>query len=88
MDPQIPTLNLSGDATPLIASEWSHYVIFGCSIFAILWGGLNAMMVSLQLQVAFAWSKLISTFGVLTKSFLIALGEPSQVRFWQHQAKW
>ena len=34
------------DATPLIASVWSHYVIFGCSIFAILWGGINAMMVS------------------------------------------
>jgi hypothetical protein len=46
MDPQIPTLQLSGDATPLIASEWSHYVIFGCSIFAILWGGINAMIVS------------------------------------------
>jgi hypothetical protein len=33
-------------STPLIDSELSHYVIFGCSIFAILWGGLNALWVS------------------------------------------
>lgn len=71
----------SGDSTPLIASEWSHYVIFGCSIFAILWGGINALMVSLKLgsEVASASNHLICNFGVLTESFHI-IGEPSQVR--------
>ena len=30
----------------LIESVNAHYVIFGCSIFAILWGALNALWVS------------------------------------------
>jgi K(+)-stimulated pyrophosphate-energized sodium pump len=34
------------DAITLIDSVNAHYVIFGCSIFAILWGALNALWVS------------------------------------------
>jgi len=39
-------MTASADSIPLIDSELSHYIIFGCSIFAILWGGLNALWVS------------------------------------------
>merc|ERR1712087_150939 len=39
-------MNLSADSTPLIDSVYSHYVIFGCSVFSILWGCLNALWVS------------------------------------------
>ena len=34
------------DPITLIDSVNAHYVIFGCSIFAILWGALNALWVS------------------------------------------
>ena len=54
------------DATPLIASVWSHYLIFGCAVFAILWGGINAMLVS---RVGLCKPR-PSFFGVLTNVFL------------------
>ena len=65
VDPMI--LSQTGaDATPLIASVWSHYLIFGCAVFAILWGGLNAMLVSR----ADLCKPRPSFFGVLTNVFL------------------
>ena len=30
----------------LVKSEYSHYIIIGCSIAGIVWGGINAMFVS------------------------------------------
>jgi len=30
----------------LIKSEWSHYYIFGCSVFGIAWGVFNSLQVS------------------------------------------
>lgn len=63
---------LPADATPLIDSVYSHYIIFGCAIFAILWGGLNVLWVSLttarcvcRCRVAISF-----TFGVFTQSYI------------------
>jgi hypothetical protein len=33
------------DTSNVIESTYSHYVIFGCSLFALVWGGVNASMV-------------------------------------------
>ena len=32
----------------IIESQWSHYAIFGCSIFALGWGAFNALKVSVK----------------------------------------
>ena len=32
----------------IIESAWSHYVIIGCSCVGLVWGGINAMFVSLN----------------------------------------
>jgi len=32
--------------TDLIASGFSHYVILGCSVFGLVWGGINACFVN------------------------------------------
>ena len=36
------------DTSNVIESTYSHYVIFGCSLFALVWGGVNASMVSVS----------------------------------------
>lgn len=33
------------DTSNVIENTYSHYVIFGCSLFALVWGGVNAAMV-------------------------------------------
>lgn len=33
------------DSSNTIESQWSHYVIFGCSVFALGWGAINALKV-------------------------------------------
>jgi hypothetical protein len=33
---------------PLIESVWSHYVIIGCASVSLVWGGINAMFVSIS----------------------------------------
>lgn len=35
------------DSSNVIEAQWSHYWIFGCSIFALGWGAVNALKVSL-----------------------------------------
>jgi hypothetical protein len=35
----------------VIEAKWSHYWIFGCSIFALGWGAANALKVSLRSAV-------------------------------------
>ena len=32
--------------TELIASQYSHYIIIGCSVVGLVWGGVNATFVS------------------------------------------
>ncbi len=32
----------------IIESGYSHYIIIGCSVAGIAWGGINAMFVSLS----------------------------------------
>ena len=32
--------------TELIASQYSHYIIIGCSVLGLVWGGVNATFVS------------------------------------------
>lgn len=34
------------DPVELVQSEYSHYIIIGCSVFGLVWGGINAMFVS------------------------------------------
>jgi hypothetical protein len=41
-----PTPNWDNSNT--IESQWSHYVIFGCSVFALGWGAINALKVSIH----------------------------------------
>lgn len=36
------------DKSNVIEAQWSHYWIFGCSIFALGWGAVNALKVSLS----------------------------------------
>lgn len=75
VDPVDPTVNIpADDATPLIASVYSHYFIFGMSIFAILWGGLNALWVSLADQSTAAEFLQLRTFWSVNALFLILLG--------------
>ena len=38
--------------TDLIASGFSHYVIIGCSVFGLAWGGINACFVSTSSRAA------------------------------------
>lgn len=33
-------------STELIQSTYSHYIIIGCSVAGLAWGGVNAMFVS------------------------------------------
>jgi len=33
------------DSSNVIEAQWSHYWIFGCSIFALGWGAVNALKV-------------------------------------------
>ena len=39
------------DSSNVIEAQWSHYWIFGCSIFALGWGAANALKVSLRSAV-------------------------------------
>jgi len=41
-EPIIPTLG-----RPAIESVWSHYLIIGCAVAGCVWGGINAMFVSI-----------------------------------------
>jgi len=34
------------DSSSVIEAKWSHYWIFGCSIFALGWGAFNALQVN------------------------------------------
>lgn len=34
------------DPVTLIKSDYSHYIIIGCAIGGLVWGGVNAMFVS------------------------------------------
>jgi uncharacterized protein (DUF2249 family) len=34
------------DISQIIKSEYAHYIIFGCSIFSMLWAGFNVLQVS------------------------------------------
>lgn len=45
------------DSSNVIVSQWSHYWIFGCSIFALGWGAVNA------LKVRFLSARLSRNFG-------------------------
>lgn len=38
-------MSASVDET-LVKSEYSHYIIIGCSIAGLVWGGINAMFVN------------------------------------------
>lgn len=39
------------DSSNVIEAKWSHYWILGCSIFALGWGAVNALKVSLRSAV-------------------------------------
>ena len=34
------------DPVELIKSDYSHFIIIGCAIGGLVWGGINAMFVS------------------------------------------
>ena len=65
----------------IIESNYSHYIIIGCSIGGILWGSLNAHWVSfvtrapglvpLQARRSPPLSLYIDWFWLLTRSFLL-----------------
>ena len=39
----------------VIVSTYAHWVIFGCSVFALGWGGANAILVSVMSEAWAAW---------------------------------
>ena len=51
----------------IIESVWSHYIIIGCSVVGLVWGGVNAMFVSNVLRLSSLWRPNNST------SFLILI---------------
>ena len=44
-----PVTPIEAATTSIIESGYSHYIIIGCSIAGIVWGGINAVFVSLIL---------------------------------------
>ena len=36
---------------PVLVSEYSHFIIIGCSVLGLVWGGINAMFVSTSPRV-------------------------------------
>ena len=64
--------------TELIASGFSHYVIIGCSVFGLAWGGINAIFVSTSSRAASlmgAPSSLLAAMRVnsnLTPAFVVS----------------
>jgi len=45
--------------TILVKSEYSHFIIIGCSIAGLVWGGINAMFVSSLSASTFMLSKML-----------------------------
>ena len=44
----------STETTELIESNFSHFIIIGCAIGGLVWGGVNAMFVSLATKHQFS----------------------------------
>lgn len=61
--------------TILVKSEYSHFIIIGCSIAGLVWGGINAMFVSSLSASTFMLSKMLvaSLSGVLQLTLLFSL---------------
>ena len=68
--------------TELIESGWSHYVIIGCSVVGLVWGGINAMLVSLieELMLLASASSLSVSCNSLTPSIFLSLGQQNRAR--------
>ena len=71
-------------STELIQSVYSHYIIIGCSIAGLVWGGVNAMFVSdyfthqpmLRHERYFAYkSKLFRAFDLTSFFSLFSAGQ-------------
>ena len=54
--------------TELIASGFSHYVIIGCSVFGLAWGGINACFVSTSSRAVSLMGAPSSLFNALRVS--------------------
>ena len=59
----------------LVKSEYSHFIIIGCSIAGLVWGGINAMFVSSLSASTFMLSKMLvaSLSRVLQLTLLFSL---------------
>ena len=71
--------------TEMIASGFSHYVIIGCSVFGLVWGGINAIFVSTSPRAASlmgAPNSLAAAMRVHSNSLplLSCLGQQCQAR--------
>ena len=72
--------------TDLIASGFSHYVIIGCSVFGLVWGGINACFVSTSPRAASLMGAPRSLFNamracsILTPAFVVSRSTMSSWR--------
>ena len=67
----------------LVKSEYSHYIIIGCSIAGLVWGGINAMFVSNLSVSTFRLSEMLvaSISRVLRLTLLFSLaGQQGRTR--------
>ena len=65
----------------LVKSEYSHFIIIGCSIAGLVWGGINAMFVSNLFATTFTLSAMLvaSTSRVQRLTLLFSLLQVNKV---------
>ena len=70
--------------TGVIESVYSHYIILGCSVAGIVWGGINAVFVSKAAEApanALMHARRLASANHLS----LAVGQQSRARGEQHQ---
>lgn len=76
----------------LIKSAYSHYIIIGCSVVGLVWGGVNAMFVSDHLSALFRLLWSATPYSLMSLTNLIRLlssltGQQGETWGFQHPSQ-